>query len=538
MNIGVEQDRQQTEGWFVGDAGEACVQRLVVFLNQRDEPSRTFCHRLCSMPGGSRAFRHAGGDATFANVGADRMLMQLAPRLSLDHLIEMLQNSNAPSELVQAMNAPADTMLRVAVRNDDVAQMQRLLDELRPASLADLLLLAVRCCGVDAVRFLIERGADVSDSLVAEALSPSSRTMQISTDVVRLLVGAGAGKGIALTHNQVYSVTASGIDLCRLLITADTDPSIVQECLNRAVGFNRANVIAHCLDLGASLDAQVIARSIGHSVACFHVFQSRHLLDASALAQAVKHSVTNVDCLTLILEAGATVDDPELLLYAARFASPTVVQRLVEAGADFRALSLHSVWSNRSSQSMHAKRANSSTFEAVLAAGADVDALDDAGHSVLFAMLESIFYTADVQFISTVLAVAPEVPDAAAVIALASGRVVQCAQESQRYGFSEVQAQQHGSAAQSVCALLVAAGWDDPALVAGAGADAFPLEAAAIEAIRRRLIRPRIVQICIGLQALQLPALISLTVVDAAIAAAPWSSMHWKWKVITTIKHK
>jgi hypothetical protein len=540
-----EQQAPTPTGWFVGNAGAARVQRLVAFLNQNDEPSRAFWHRLCTMPCGIGAFSIAGGDATRANVAAARLLELLAPRLSLDQLIEMLQSSNAPSELVQAMDAPLVTMLHVAVRRDDVPEIERLFSLDNNVRLDDLLLLAVHSGSSGAVRLFIDRGAVVTDSLLTESLEPHSGT-RLSPDVVRLLVGARADKRIALTYNQVYRVVSAGVDLCRVLISADTEAAVVQNCLNVAADYHHADIIAHCLDLGASLDASVVARSVGHSVACFRVFQSRNLIDASVLSQALKYSLSlgGADCFTLLLEAGAAVDDPELPVFAARYASPAVVRRLIEAGTSFRGLLLHSIWSDHGSRAndfvlSHQNRQNSATFEALLAAGADASALDEDAHSVLFAMLDPIFFAlVDVRHVAALLAAAPEVPDADAVIADVNARVQACAEESSRYGLGVEEALVHGGSARRVCATLLAGGWDDPALVAGAGAVDLEPDRILIETIRKQLIRPRITQICIALQALELPALILLALVDAAITAAPWASMHWKWKVITTIKHK
>jgi hypothetical protein len=49
------------------------------------------------------------------------------------------------------------------------------------------------------------------------------------------------------------------------------------------------------------------------------------------------------------------------------------------------------------------------------------------------------------------------------------------------------------------------------------------------------MIRPRATEICIGLQHLRLPALVTLKILDAAFPNS--IRMAAKWNLITTVKH-
>lgn len=381
---------------------------------------------------------------------------------------------------------------------------------------------------------MCERGAEAHESLLAAALEHGP----ISTDIVRLLVDAGAARGVTLTQNQLYRAVWSGAELCRLLITAETDAAIVQEYMDVAISLtdSRCDVIELCLDLGASLSPQQIARAAGESTDCFHLFQSRKLLDASLISQAVKFSFYSDDCFALLFKSGATLDDPELLPFAAQFAPTSVVRQLVEAGADFRAVSLHRIWKTNAPDVPSAYLCCSRSAEqltTLIEVGADANALDGDGHSALFTLLDS-FYVSSVNdpLAAILLAVAPDVADADAVIGRACTHAREWAAMAHRYGYGAEKALKHEG---SLFAMLLATGWAGPDLVAAA--DAVELQRAEIDAIRRRLIRPRIATICIALQPLALPALVTLTVIDAAIPAAPWLSMLWKWNVVTAVKH-
>jgi hypothetical protein len=59
----------------------------------------------------------------------------------------------------------------------------------------------------------------------------------------------------------------------------------------------------------------------------------------------------------------------------------------------------------------------------------------------------------------------------------------------------------------------------------------------AIALERFGLIRERMLTICIGLQALQLPALVTVAVLDEAIALAPLVELHFKWDCVVAVKH-
>lgn len=60
-----------------------------------------------------------------------------------------------------------------------------------------------------------------------------------------------------------------------------------------------------------------------------------------------------------------------------------------------------------------------------------------------------------------------------------------------------------------------------------------------LEAIRFSLIQRRATQVCIGLQSLELPALVTLHIVDAVLekTSLPPVPVHLKYRLITTVKH-
>jgi hypothetical protein len=50
-------------------------------------------------------------------------------------------------------------------------------------------------------------------------------------------------------------------------------------------------------------------------------------------------------------------------------------------------------------------------------------------------------------------------------------------------------------------------------------------------------IKPRATEICVALQELGLPALLTLNIIDEACELAPWLTMHWKWQLVVKVKH-
>jgi len=58
-----------------------------------------------------------------------------------------------------------------------------------------------------------------------------------------------------------------------------------------------------------------------------------------------------------------------------------------------------------------------------------------------------------------------------------------------------------------------------------------------LHTVRKSLFRDRIVEICIALQSLELPALVTLMIVDELLPLAHIIQMHLKWHPIVTVKH-
>jgi hypothetical protein len=55
--------------------------------------------------------------------------------------------------------------------------------------------------------------------------------------------------------------------------------------------------------------------------------------------------------------------------------------------------------------------------------------------------------------------------------------------------------------------------------------------------LKLQLINPRATEICIGMQSIGLPALLTLMIIDEACPLAFWVTDYLKWKCITAVKH-
>lgn len=54
---------------------------------------------------------------------------------------------------------------------------------------------------------------------------------------------------------------------------------------------------------------------------------------------------------------------------------------------------------------------------------------------------------------------------------------------------------------------------------------------------RRALVVPAAFDLCVGLQSLELPALLTVLILDELTAAARAAPMHYKWQIVTLVKH-
>lgn len=55
--------------------------------------------------------------------------------------------------------------------------------------------------------------------------------------------------------------------------------------------------------------------------------------------------------------------------------------------------------------------------------------------------------------------------------------------------------------------------------------------------MRRAFVMPAALDLCFGLQSLELPALLTLLILDELTAAARAAPFHYKWNIVTTVKH-
>jgi hypothetical protein len=65
---------------------------------------------------------------------------------------------------------------------------------------------------------------------------------------------------------------------------------------------------------------------------------------------------------------------------------------------------------------------------------------------------------------------------------------------------------------------------------------AIAIQCSRSEDVKRFECRERLTEICIGLQAMELPAWVTVQILDAA---RPWSTLplHSKWNLVCTVKH-
>lgn len=89
------------------------------------------------------------------------------------------------------------------------------------------------------------------------------------------------------------------------------------------------------------------------------------------------------------------------------------------------------------------------------------------------------------------------------------------------------------SGSPRITALLCAAGWQpDPA-----AEEVDPVEFAAAVRLFQTLMRGRVIELCVGLQSLRLPALVTLSIVDELLPWARNVRMAAKWDLIVKVKH-
>ena len=272
----------------------------------------------------------------------------------------------------------------------------------------------------------------------------------------------------------------------------------------------------------------------------------------------------NAECASLLIEAGANTADPSVMRLAVRHASVDVLQLLVTAGVDFRQASLRDVVRPPSVFDVDPDlgspalilydmpKLHDVSMELLLLAGADATAIDCDGHSLLFNLLDvaDVFdiNRSTVNTAQVLLAASPLVPDVDAVLDAFRRLVEASARNAQSMSAFSVRvangtgvtriidrAEFENVHVHQLAQALLAADWTVPSFVADV--ESVAKHRHAIHCIRCRLVRPRLLQICIALQALELPAFVTLAVVDAALPLAPMLPMHVKWRMITAVKH-
>lgn len=540
--------------WTEGEIGATRTAALIAFTEKQEEAaSRSFFEQLCHMPRGIGWFGVIGADGARRTAGAANVLGMLLRRLSFDELIVMLMKAGASDDFILALDVPVQTMMVAHLARGDVDKFVELLDRNASApssslQLSSLLPHAVRGASLDAVRLLLDRGAkfaDCSETDLSEMLMEA--LVGKNVDIVRQLV-----EHVVVDYRHVRQIVSAGFDACRLLLNASTPPHLVKDCVDNALFENQLEIVSHCIDLGATPARDRIATSIAMHAEFFHFFRARNLLDESLMSRALKLALRTVECAALLIDAGADFNNPALVRLATHDASVDVIQLLIKKGVDFRGIPLHSVWrSSDRDRDMdglfvpipyECRKMHRFSMETLLLAGADASALDADGHSALFnwTVSESVSFLAaeELPVAQALVAATPELPpDIDGVVACIKTRQEEIALWASQGGMDVEPSITDGSAL--LCNLLFAAGCEgpfpavfviDPAVVAE--------QKAIIEQIRYRLARVPILKICLALEPLGLPALVTLAVIDAAVPLAPLVSMHHKWNVITAVKHR
>lgn len=324
-----------------------------------------------------------------------------------------------------------------------------------------------------------------------------------------------------------------------------------------AVRAGAPEIVRSLLDFGADANAAG-ALALFDAIAGRHVEIVRLLIAARVNVNAVGaggvlplHCASRslcADIVELLLAAGADAaarepDGSVALHWAARYADGfRAVQLLVDAGCDVNA-----VCAVRLTPLMRVAASESARL--LLQRGAEVDAADVDGWTPLFWSLMSPNQEAVLRVLIGAGAnvdVRCRDGDTALVRAIKWGHTasVCCLLAS---GADPNLPSARNSAPLSLCkspeiaALLVASGAALPDGVEHDDAFA-PLVRASerlLQVERFGMIRERATDICLALQRLHLPALLTVLIIEEACDAPDaWIPMHFKWRLATTVKHK
>jgi ankyrin repeat protein len=506
---------------------------------------------------------------------------------------------NAPRDSIFANNQRTHSLLTFAAANSNEAVMalaltvvdgpleefaERQSDWRMRESIRHSLLVAAKNDNPAIMRMLISRGCDVNVSDCEGSTACHIAAANPNADVLAVLLRA---KGVHVAARDVWHRT-----LCHIA-AANPNSRVLQVAIDAGVPldsrdlFGRTpiwstmsnmNAMLALLRAGANHDVHDCAES---SLCRLAAIRGRHdvvriLVDRGIdvhrrdkAGRTIAHhaAASGSDAvLALVRAAGADVVDARdihgstPLIFAG---STEVVKLLLDAGADPRCVGRggRSAFSialdGRKSDSAllllaagatvddvdqfgvtnchRAARTSANLLRAIIRRGVDPHALDSQGRSAAFyatgAECVAVLFAVGVNFNAvdrqgrSVVAVTPSygVFDNAFVTMLAAG-----VQMSGNVSFSTTNA-----------AVVVAAGFTVSQFYLSSVTDEALSNAIDVLAAKQRLLmRERAVEVCVGLQARQLPALVSCTILEHAFDPMPCMvTLHFVWQIVTTVKH-
>jgi ankyrin repeat protein len=275
-----------------------------------------------------------------------------------------------------------------------------------------------------------------------------------------------------------------------------------RSALHWAAQLGNVDIVELLLDIGVPVsgvgdDAPLlVASSHGHACVVDRLLRRGAVCDLSeALWMACNHNYEDVA--RLLIAAGADVNrahwNNSPLTAATRNGHVGVVRLLIDAAAD-----LDFAASGRTALELAASKGHAQIVPMLLAGGAN----PNRGNQWRMPLTSAVYAGRD--------------NDVALLIAHGADVDVVPRSDNPR-----------------ITALLCAAGWHpDPAVDV-----VDPVEFARALQLFQSLMRGRVVEMCVGLQSLRLPALVTLSIVDELMPWARRVRMAAKWELIVKVKH-
>jgi ankyrin repeat protein len=288
-----------------------------------------------------------------------------------------------------AQDAPEK--LYSAIRANDLVGLKALLDSGVSANTpgardVTLLMFAAEAGSIDAMRLLLDRGADVN----ARSGFGSTALMWSVTDAkkVRLLLDRGADVNLAARSGRTALIVASfanpGADVVRMLLAKGAEVAVLDQRkvspLNAATFGNDTATVRALLDAGAdfnSPDTFIGLTPLMNAAGNRNVEMVKALLAKGAAVNAASKTENLPKIQTGTVEFGGWTP----LLMASPYGPPELVQTLLDAGAkvnvqDYRGFSPLML-------AVGTDRYNRETVKMLLAHGADASVKTHAGETAL-----------------------------------------------------------------------------------------------------------------------------------------------------------